>query len=112
MMAQRPHADGLARAEAGGISLRVRLTPKSSRDEVAGVEVTAEGEAVKARVRAVPEDGKANAALETLIAGWLGVAKGAVSVVGGARSRVKRVSVSGDAAALLARVADRLGKSG
>ncbi len=110
-MAQPPHHEGPVRAEAGGISLRVRLTPKSSRDEVAGVEATAEGEAVKARVRAVPEDGKANAALERLIATWLGVAKGAVSVVGGAKSRVKRVSVSGDGAVLLARVAERLGRS-
>jgi len=109
-MAEPPDRAGLARTEAGGISLRVRLTPKSSRDEIAGVEPTAEGEALKARVRAVPEDGKANAALEALVATWLGVPKGTVSVVGGARSRVKRVSVAGDSDALLARVAERLGK--
>lgn len=110
-MAHPNQIDGLARAETGGISLRVRLTPKSSRDEVAGVEPTAEGEALKARVRAVPEDGKANVALEVLVAAWLGVAKGTVSVVAGTKSRVKRVSVAGDGATLLARVAERLGKS-
>lgn len=103
-----PTQPGPVRVETGGISLRVRLTPKSSRDEIGGVEATAEGDAVKARVRAVPEDGKANAALETLVAGWLGVAKSAVAVVAGGKSRVKRVAVAGDAADLAARIAARL----
>ena len=43
-----------------GVVLQVRLTPKSSRDALEGVEVLADGACVlKARVRAVPEDGKA-----------------------------------------------------
>jgi uncharacterized protein len=48
---------------AAGIMLPVRLTPKSGRDEIAGIEAFG-GEAVlKARVRALPEDGRANEAL-------------------------------------------------
>jgi len=83
-----------------GLRLRVRLTPKSTRDAIDGVEQTAEGPAVKARVRAVPEDGAANAAAARLIADWLGVAKSTVSLAGGAKSRVKMLEVAGDGAAL------------
>jgi uncharacterized protein len=41
----------------------VRLTPKGSRDEIGGAERLAGGRVVlKVRVRAVPQDGEANAA--------------------------------------------------
>ncbi|MEQ1648106.1 MAG: DUF167 family protein, partial [Hyphomicrobiaceae bacterium] len=46
------------RATKDGLELRVRLTPKSSRDAVEGIETTADGPALKARVTAIPEDGK------------------------------------------------------
>ena len=78
-----------------GVRLRVRLIPKSSRDAVEGLEPTPEGAAVKARVRAVPEDGKANAAVAVLIADWIGVPKGRVAVVGGQKSRVKTLQIDG-----------------
>eukprot|EP01037_Dinobryon_pediforme_P032735 gene32735-37828_t len=58
-----------------GVRLRVRLTPKSSRDALDAQERLADGSVVlTARVRAVPEDGKANAALEALIAAAAAVA--------------------------------------
>ena len=78
----------------------VRLTPRSSRDEVTGVEQAADGRVhVAARVRAVPEKGAANAALEKLVAAWLDVPKGSVSVVAGGTARLKTVRISGDPAA-------------
>ncbi len=49
-----------------------------------------------ARVRAVPEAGRANAALETLIARWLGVPPSTVSVAHGGKSRLKQVALTGD----------------
>ena len=56
-------------ARADGLTLHVRLTPKSSRDALEGVEMLADGQTVlKARVRAAPEDGKANDALIALVA--------------------------------------------
>ena len=56
------------RRVAAGIMLPVRLTPKSGRSRRSA------GEAVlKARVRALPEDGPANEALERLVARWLKV---------------------------------------
>jgi uncharacterized protein len=80
-----------------GVAIRVRLTPRSSREAVEGIEETADGPAFKARVRAVPADGAANAALEKLVADWLGVTKSSVKLSSGGKSRVKVLDVSGDA---------------
>jgi uncharacterized protein YggU (UPF0235/DUF167 family) len=89
-----------------GIDLFVRLTPRGGADAVEGVERTADGRShVKARVRAAPDKGAANAALETLIARWLSVPGGSVAVVAGGTARLKTVRVSGDPQALAARLA-------
>jgi uncharacterized protein len=88
------------RRSGAGVTLPVRLTSKASRDEIVGIEDFG-GEAVlKARVRALPEAGRANAALETLIARWLKVPPSSVKVTQGTKSRVKQVLVAGDADAL------------
>jgi uncharacterized protein YggU (UPF0235/DUF167 family) len=88
----------------------VRLTPKSSRDAVEGIEMHGDRPVVKARVRAAPEKGKANMALEKLIAKWLGVPKTSVALVAGGTGRVKSLEVAGDAETLAARLEDRLGQ--
>lgn len=94
----------LFRQTATGIEFRVRLTPRASRDAIEGRGTGADGARhLAARVRAVPEKGKANAALEKLVAGWLDVPAGAVAVIAGGASRIKTVAVSGDAAALTQR---------
>ncbi|MDQ0325639.1 uncharacterized protein (TIGR00251 family) [Rhodopseudomonas julia] len=80
-----------------GLLLSVRLTPKAAKDALEGVEELADGRAViKARVRAVPEKGAANKALENLVAKVLGVPKSAVSVASGGTSRVKVLRLAGD----------------
>jgi uncharacterized protein YggU (UPF0235/DUF167 family) len=61
-------------------------------------------------VRAVPDKGQANAAVEALIAQQFGAGKRAVSVVAGHAARLKTVAVAGDSAALLA-IAERLAGS-
>ncbi|WP_374684824.1 DUF167 family protein [Mesorhizobium sp. J428] len=99
----------VVRLSAGRIDIRVRLTPKSSADRIEGVAAASDGSThLAARVRAVPEKGAANAALERLVAEWLGVPGRTVSVTGGATSRIKTVSVAGDAALLSKRVEERL----
>jgi len=91
-----------------GIILKVRLTPKSSRDEIVGVEEFG-GEAVlRARVRALPEAGRANAALAKLIASWLKLPASTVAVAHGAKSRLKHVEIEGDAERLALLVEVRL----
>ncbi|MCC0003292.1 MAG: DUF167 domain-containing protein [Methylobacteriaceae bacterium] len=89
------------RAGADGLVLAVRLTPKGGRDAIDGVETLSDGRPVlKARVRAAPEDGKANAALVELLAKSLRIARSGVTVTGGQTSRVKTLTLAGDAAEL------------
>jgi uncharacterized protein len=89
-----------------GVVITVRLTPKSSRDEIAGVEHLSDGRAVlKARVRAVPEAGAANEALIRLLAKSLSLAPSNVRLESGQTSRVKTIRVAGDSAALAAKLA-------
>jgi uncharacterized protein (TIGR00251 family) len=88
--------------------LPVRLTPKSARDEIIGIEDFA-GEAVlKARVRALPEDGRANAAVARLVARWLKVPQSSVSVAQGGKSRTKQILIAGDAEMLARLLEERL----
>jgi uncharacterized protein (TIGR00251 family) len=84
------------RRVAAGLMLPVRLTPKSSRDEIVGIEAFGGEVALKARVRALPEDGRADQALAKLIAHWLKVPPSSVSVAQGGKSRMKQVLVEGD----------------
>jgi len=90
-------------AAAGGIVLAVRLTPKGGRDAIDGVEQMADGRAVlKVRVAAPPSEGEANDALIRLIAKALGVPPRDVALAAGATARVKRLTVAGDSARLIA----------
>lgn len=74
----------------------MRLTPRGGADRIDGWETDAGGrEHLKARVRAAPEDGRANAALEALLAKTLGLPKSAVTVVRGTTARLKQVAVEG-----------------
>jgi uncharacterized protein (TIGR00251 family) len=89
------------RVEAGAIVVSVRLTPRADRDAVDGVGALSDGRLVaRVRVRAVAEDGKANAALVEVLARAFGRPRSAVAVVSGATQRVKQVRVAGDPRAL------------
>ena len=90
----------------------MRLTPSGGADRIDGCARDAAGRTyLKARVRAAPEDGKANAALETLLAKSIGVAKSQVKVARGASARLKSVSIEGvseaEIAAFLARFMEK-----
>lgn len=94
---------GFFRLRDEGLDLFVRLTPKSSADAIDGIAASADGRThIVARVRAVPEKGAANAALERLIAGHLGVPRSRVAVVAGQTGRLKTVRVDADTAAIRA----------
>lgn len=89
-----------------GVRIGVRLTPKGGRDGFDGVERRDDGKLwLKARVRAAPEDGRANAALGKLIAQAAGVAPSMVELVSGASARQKVFTIRGASDALAAKLA-------
>jgi uncharacterized protein (TIGR00251 family) len=97
-------------ATADGLAVSVRLTPKGGRDAIDGIERLADGRAVlKARVRAAPSEGAANAALIRLMAQALDVAPRDVSLAAGATARIKRIKIAGDGTALAAALQKLLG---
>lgn len=73
----------------------MRLTPSGGADRIDGAAHDDKGPYLKARVRAAPEKGQANAALEALVAKAVGVAKSQVSVARGTTSRMKIVEIEG-----------------
>jgi len=93
----------------GGIKLVVRLTPRAGHDAIDGVKIGADGAYLQARVRAVPEDGRANRALIALVADAFGVAKTSVTLASGHTSRLKVLHIAGDPS-LLAKRASSLAK--
>ena len=88
-----------------GLKFRVRLTPKGGRDQIEGWWTDSAGQAaLKARVAAPPEDGKANTALINLLACALEVRKSDVRIASGASSRLKTIEVEGDQTQLSGRL--------
>ncbi len=84
-----------------GLVLHIRLTPKGGRDAIDGIEPLSNSQSVlKVRVRAVPEDGKANKALIKLIADTLDCAASSIEIVSGATARIKTLKIVGDGQAL------------
>ena len=80
--------------------IAVRVTPRSSRDAIEGVDASGE---LRVRVAAPPADGAANTAVVRLLAKSLGLPKGALRVVSGTTSRHKRCSIDGRTTAELQR---------
>jgi uncharacterized protein len=90
-------------ATTGGVTLKVRLTPKGGRDSIDGIDRLADGSMVlKARVAAPPSEGEANEALCWLIAKAVGVPLRDVTLIAGATGRIKRLAIAGDGPALIA----------
>jgi uncharacterized protein (TIGR00251 family) len=85
--------------------LRVRVTPKASRNEVLGV---AEG-VLRLRIQAPPVEGAANEAARAFLAGLLGRPKSSVTLERGAANRDKVFHVAGlEPSAVAAALAGRL----
>jgi hypothetical protein len=76
---------------ATGVLLRLRVQPRASREEVAGVTA----DAIKVRLTAPPVEGAANEALIRFLAATLNVPRSAVELVSGRTGRNKLVAVRG-----------------
>ncbi|WP_294255187.1 DUF167 domain-containing protein [uncultured Sphingomonas sp.] len=84
------------RPSATGLEIAVRVTPRASRDVLAA----GTDDHFAARLAAPPVEGAANAALVPLVAKTFGVPKRDVTLIAGETSRLKRLSIAGDGAAL------------
>jgi uncharacterized protein len=76
---------------AGGLTLRVRVKPRSSRDGIEGVRQGA----LVVRLTAPPVEGEANAALGRVLGRALDVAPSSVRILRGASGRDKLIAVTG-----------------
>lgn len=75
----------------GGVALAVKVVPGASRDQVVGPL----GDALKIKVSAPPEGGKANKAVRRLLAEAVGVSRKDVTIVSGTSTSIKRVELRG-----------------
>jgi uncharacterized protein len=80
-----------------GLVLRLRVQPGAGREAVVGTH----GDALKVRVVAQPESGRANDAVLSLLGRILGVDRSALTITFGETGRRKRVKIAGMEAAEL-----------
>jgi uncharacterized protein (TIGR00251 family) len=73
------------------LTLSVKVTPKSSRNEVTGF---LDDGTMKLKIAAVPEKGKANAEVCEYLADQFGVSKRSVQIVRGETSPLKHIVIS------------------
>lgn len=73
------------------VKLSLKVVPGASRSDIAGWL----GEALRVRVAAPAERGKANAAVEALLSEQLGLASGQVKIIAGGASARKTVQITG-----------------
>jgi len=71
--------------------IQIKVVPGSSRDELVGWL----GDALKVKVSAPPEKGKANKSIIALISKSLGISKNQISIVSGTTSALKTLAITG-----------------
>lgn len=71
--------------------LELRVQPRASRDEIAGIT----SGRIKVRVSAPPVDEAANDRLKTFLAKEFGVSRGRVRILSGLKGREKRIAIDG-----------------
>ena len=91
---------------AAGVQLRVRLTPRASADRIGEIVVDDAGQAaLKVYVTAVPENGRANAALVRLLAKAWKLPRTSIDIASGLTDRRKTLIIAGAGDDLVARLA-------
>ena len=105
MSGAAPAGPGFYKPTSDGLLIYLRVTPNAGRDAIEGPETRDDGTVVlRVRVKAVPDKGKANAAVVALLAKALGVPKSTVTLATGETSRSKTLMVSGPVEALSMRL--------
>jgi hypothetical protein len=89
------------RQTASGLYLDIRATPKAGRDEITGLVNSADGQTrMSVRVTAVPDKGKANAAIIAIMAKRMRVAKSTFRQTAGETDRNKTFHITANHAAV------------
>ena len=83
-----------------GIFFKVRVQPKSSKNEVCGLYE----DALKIKLTAPPIEGKANKALLNFIADCLGIKKSQLEIISGHTGRLKTIKVIGNKENLIKKI--------
>jgi uncharacterized protein YggU (UPF0235/DUF167 family) len=89
------------RGTADGVSIFVKVQPKSRRPGIQGRAISAYGACLRIGVNEAPEDGRANRAACLMLAEALHVPSSSVSVTLGQTSRNKTLHVVGDTTHLI-----------
>lgn len=76
---------------ATGVRLSVRVQPRASANEIAGLY----GDALRIRLTAPPVEGAANEALVDFLSGTFEIARRNITIVAGSSSRLKIVELTG-----------------
>ncbi len=79
------------RESEGGVTFSIRVLPRSSRSEIAGIQESA----LRIRITAPPVEGLANEECIRLLAKKLHIAKSRISLIAGQQSRNKTVRIEG-----------------
>nr|WP_072343424.1 DUF167 family protein [Devosia enhydra] len=88
-----------------GLRLVLRVTPNAGADRIEAIETRDDGTCVlRVRVRAVPDRGRANAAVLALLAERLGLTRTSLAIVSGETARIKQVAITGDPTMLAERI--------
>ncbi|MGP1347998.1 MAG: DUF167 domain-containing protein [Phycisphaerales bacterium] len=75
----------------GHILIPIKAVPGASRDQIVGLL----GDRLKVRISTAPQDGKANRAIERLLARGLGIKSAMVTIIEGMTSAEKTVRIEG-----------------
>ncbi|MEZ5892896.1 MAG: DUF167 domain-containing protein [Parvularculaceae bacterium] len=91
--------------------VQVRVTPGAARQAVGGAWTGPDGAPrLVVKVTAPPDEGRANRAVESLLASAFGLSKSAAAITSGEKSRLKTVALDGgDERALEQRLQELLG---
>jgi uncharacterized protein (TIGR00251 family) len=89
------------RAGTDGVTVSVKVRPRSRRPGLQGVQDSSAGPRLKVAVTEAAEDGKANRAVCALLAKALHRPQSSVRIVTGASNSEKLLEVTGDAATLV-----------
>jgi len=79
------------RQQRDGVIIDLHVQPRASKNEIVGVQ----GEELKVRLTSPPVEGEANRLCVEFFAKRLGIAKSAVELISGERSRHKRLLIRG-----------------